>query len=74
MTIAPDVTLDATTGWSYYMVELSMENLGSGALDDIDLVPGMPVQANIQTGTRSVNEISSIALSPISSALLSRKH
>ena len=31
-----------------------MENLGSGALDDIDLVPGMPVQANIQTGTRSV--------------------
>lgn len=55
-TVAPNVTVDESTGEQYYAVELSMDNTPQGVLDGIALVPGMPVQASILTGTRSVME------------------
>ena len=53
--ISADTTTDQRTGQSYYTVRIAMpakeiEQLGKGA----KLIPGMPVEAFVQTGERTV--------------------
>src|SRR5579863_2907959 len=53
--IAADTTTDQRTGQTYYLVRISMtaqevEHLGAG----VKLTPGMPVEAFIQTGERTM--------------------
>ena len=49
--IAADTSTDQRTGQSYYLVRIAMraENLG-----ELKLTPGMPVEAFIQTGERTL--------------------
>ena len=55
MQISADTTTDQRTGQSYYTVRIAMsvkeiERLGKG----VRLIPGMPVEAYVQTGERTV--------------------
>ena len=55
MQISADTTTDQRTGQSYYTVRIAMpvkevERLGKG----VRLIPGMPVEAFVQTGERTV--------------------
>jgi HlyD family secretion protein len=53
-TVSPDVIVDERSGQSYYRVSL---RLAPEALEDMarmEIVPGMPVEAFLETGDRSV--------------------
>ena len=55
MQVSADTTTDQRTGQSYYTVRIAMpvkelEQLGKG----VKLIPGMPVEAYVQTGERTV--------------------
>jgi HlyD family secretion protein len=52
--IAADTTTDQRTGQSYYLVRISMTADEIKRLGDVKLMPGMPVEAFIQTGERTM--------------------
>lgn len=65
--VSADAVLDESTGLSWYEVELAMEGLAAGDEEQgpggevprrqfggLDIAPGMPVEAYIQTGQRTV--------------------
>jgi HlyD family secretion protein len=49
-----DTTTDQRTGQSYYLVRISMTADEIKRLGDVKLTPGMPVEAFIQTGERTM--------------------
>ena len=51
--ISPDITQDARTGASYYTVRISVADAEMARLEGLKIVPGMPVEAFIQTGNRT---------------------
>jgi HlyD family secretion protein len=52
--IAADTSTDQRTGASYYLVRISMSEEEVRRLGDVKLTPGMPVEAFIQTGERTM--------------------
>jgi HlyD family secretion protein len=52
--IAADTSTDQRTGQSYYLVRISMSADEVRRLGDVKLTPGMPVEAFIQTGERTM--------------------
>ena len=53
-TISPDLVEDKLTGITYYQVRIGLSEAEMQALGDVDLVPGMPVEAFIHTEDRTV--------------------
>jgi membrane fusion protein, type I secretion system len=54
MRVAADTSVDQRTGQSYYLVRISMTADEVRRLGDVKLTPGMPVEAFIQTGERTM--------------------
>ena len=52
--ISADTTTDQRTGQSYYVVRIAMPTEEILRLGDVKLIPGMPVEAFVQTGERTV--------------------
>lgn len=52
--ISADITTDQRTGANYYSVRIAIEPAQVSRLGKVTLVPGMPVEAFIQTGDRTV--------------------
>lgn len=52
--ISADITTDQRTGLSYYTIRIAMPAAEVARLGDVKLVPGMPVEAFVQTGDRTV--------------------
>jgi HlyD family secretion protein len=52
--VAADTTTDQRTGVSYYLVRIAMTADEIKRLGDVKLTPGMPVEAFIQTGDRTM--------------------
>ena len=51
--VSADVTIDPKTGQNYYIVRLEMEEKARRLIDDLKLVPGMPVEVFMATGDRT---------------------
>ncbi|HKO70114.1 MAG TPA: HlyD family type I secretion periplasmic adaptor subunit [Bradyrhizobium sp.] len=52
--VSPDVTTEQRTGQSYYTIRVSMPPEEIARLGDVKLIPGMPVEAFVQTGDRTL--------------------
>lgn len=52
--VSPDTTSDQRTGQSYYTIRISMPASEVARLGDVRLIPGMPVEAFVQTGDRTM--------------------
>jgi len=52
--IGADTTTDQRTGRTYYLVRIAMTNDAIKRLGDVKLTPGMPVEAYIETGERTL--------------------
>jgi HlyD family secretion protein len=52
--VSADLTTEQRTGASYYVVEISPSANELSRLGDVKLVPGMPVEAFVETGERTV--------------------
>ena len=52
--VSPDVTTDQRTGQSYYTIRVSMPPAEIARLGEVKLIPGMPVEAFVQTGDRTM--------------------
>ena len=65
--VSPDVTTDQRTGQSYYTIRVSMPAAEIARLGDAKLIPGMPVEAFVQTGDRTVL---SYLMKPLSDQLM----
>jgi HlyD family secretion protein len=52
--ISADTTTDQRTGQSYYTIRVSLPAEEVARLGDVRLIPGMPVEAFIQTGDRTM--------------------
>jgi HlyD family secretion protein len=52
--VSPDVTTDQRTGQSYYTIRVSMPPAEIARLGDVRLIPGMPAEAFVQTGDRTM--------------------
>jgi HlyD family secretion protein len=52
--VSPDVTTDQRTGQSYYTIRVSMPPAEVVRLGEAKLIPGMPVEAFVQTGDRTM--------------------
>lgn len=52
--VSPDTTTDQRTGQSYYTIRISMPASEIARLGDVRLIPGMPVEAFVQTGDRTM--------------------
>jgi HlyD family secretion protein len=52
--ISPDLTTDQRTGLSYYSLQIEMLPEEVSKLKSLRLVPGMPIEAFIQTSSRTV--------------------
>jgi HlyD family secretion protein len=52
--ISADISTDQRTGQSYYTVRIGLPPQEVARLGDVKLVPGMPVEAFVQTGERTV--------------------
>lgn len=52
--ISADITTDQRTNQSYYTVRIAMSADQIARLGDVKLVPGMPVEAYVKTGDRTV--------------------
>jgi HlyD family secretion protein len=52
--VSPDTTTDQRTGQSYYTIRVSMPQAEIARLGDVKLIPGMPVEAFVQTGERTL--------------------
>ena len=50
----PDTTVDQRTGQSYYTIRVSLPPEEVARLGDVKLIPGMPVEAFVQTGERTM--------------------
>ena len=60
--VSADTTTDQRTGQSYYVTRIAMTKNEIARLGDIKLIPGMPVEAFVQTGERTRPVLSSQAL------------
>jgi HlyD family secretion protein len=65
--VSPDVTTDQRTGQSYYTIRVSMPPAEVARLGDAKLIPGMPVEAFVQTGDRTMM---SYLVKPLSDQLM----
>ncbi len=65
--VSPDVTTDQRTGQSYYTIRVSMPPDEVARLGDVKLIPGMPVEAFVQTGDRT---LLSYLIKPLSDQLM----
>jgi len=65
--VQPDVTTDQRTGQSYYTIRVSMQPEEVARLGDVKLIPGMPVEAFVQTGERTML---SYLIKPLSDQLM----
>jgi HlyD family secretion protein len=65
--VSPDVTTDQRTGQSYYTIRVSMPPQEVARLGDVKLIPGMPVEAFVQTGNRTML---SYLIKPLSDQLM----
>jgi HlyD family secretion protein len=65
--VSPDVTTDQRTGQSYYTIRVSMPPEEIARLGDARLIPGMPVEAFVQTGDRT---LMSYLIKPLSDQLM----
>jgi membrane fusion protein, type I secretion system len=65
--VSPDVTTDQRTGQSYYTIRVSMPPDEIARLGDVKLIPGMPVEAFVQTGDRTMM---SYLVKPLSDQLM----
>jgi membrane fusion protein, type I secretion system len=65
--VSPDVTTDQRTGQSYYTIRVSMPREEVARLGDVKLIPGMPVEAFVQTGDRTML---SYLIKPLSDQLM----
>jgi len=65
--VSPDVTTDQRTGQSYYTIRISMPPEEVARLGDVKLIPGMPVEAFVQTGDRT---LISYLVKPLSDQLM----
>ena len=65
--VSPDVTTDQRTGQSYYTIRVSMPPEEIVRLGDVKLIPGMPVEAFVQTGDRTMM---SYLVKPLSDQLM----
>ncbi|HWZ40321.1 MAG TPA: HlyD family type I secretion periplasmic adaptor subunit [Bradyrhizobium sp.] len=52
--VSPDVTTEQRTGQSFYTIRVSMPPAEIARLGDVKLIPGMPVEAFVQTGDRTM--------------------
>jgi HlyD family secretion protein len=52
--VSPDVTTDQRTGQSYYTIRVSMPPAEIARLGEAKMIPGMPVEAFVQTGDRTM--------------------
>ena len=52
--VSADTTTDQRTGQSYYTIRVSLPPQEVARLGDVKLLPGMPVEAFVQTGERTV--------------------
>lgn len=52
--ISADITTDQRTGLGYYTIRIALPAEEVARLGDVKLVPGMPVEAFVQTGDRTV--------------------
>jgi HlyD family secretion protein len=52
--VSPDTTTDQRTGQSYYTIRVSMPAQEVARLGEAKLIPGMPVEAFVQTGDRTM--------------------
>jgi HlyD family secretion protein len=52
--VSPDVTVEQRTGQSYYTIRVSMPPEEVARLGESKLIPGMPVEAFVQTGERTL--------------------
>jgi HlyD family secretion protein len=52
--VSPDVTIDQRTGQSYYTIRVSMPAEEVARLGEVKLIPGMPAEAFVQTGDRTM--------------------
>src|SRR6202045_3339175 len=52
--VSPDVTTDQRTGQSYYTIRVSMPPEEVARLGDVKMIPGMPAEAFVQTGERTM--------------------
>jgi HlyD family secretion protein len=52
--VSPDVTTEQRTGQSYYTIRVVMPPAEVARLGDVKLIPGMPVEAFVQTGDRTM--------------------
>jgi HlyD family secretion protein len=51
---SPDTTTDQRTGQSFYTIRISIPAEEVAKLDNVKLIPGMPVEAFVQTGERTM--------------------
>jgi HlyD family secretion protein len=65
--VSPDVTTDQRTGQSYYTIRVSMPLDEVARLGENKLIPGMPVEAFVQTGDRTML---SYLIKPLSDQLM----
>ena len=65
--VSPDDTTDQRTGQSYYTIRVSMPPEEVARLGDVKLIPGMPVEAFVQTGDRT---LLSYLIKPLSDQLM----
>jgi HlyD family secretion protein len=52
--VSPDVATDQRTGRTYYTIRVSMPPKEVARLGEVRLIPGMPVEAFVQTGDRTL--------------------
>jgi membrane fusion protein, type I secretion system len=65
--VSADVTTDQRSGQSYYTIRVSMPAAEISRLGDAKLIPGMPVEAFVQTGDRTMM---SYLMKPLSDQLM----
>ncbi|QWG17991.1 HlyD family type I secretion periplasmic adaptor subunit [Bradyrhizobium sediminis] len=65
--VSPDVTTDQRTGQSYYTIRVSMSPEEVARLGEVKIIPGMPVEAFVQTGDRTML---SYLMKPLSDQLM----
>ena len=65
--VSADVTTDQRSGQSYYTIRVSMPAAEIARLRDAKLIPGMPVEAFVQTGDRTMM---SYLMKPLSDQLM----
>ena len=65
--VSPDVNTDQRTGQSYYTIRVSMPPEQIARLGEVKLIPGMPVEAFVQTGERT---LLSYLMKPLSDQLM----